>query len=64
MRSVSVAYVFRIHFGVRLEDAVQCILVVIGATADGKKELLALGDEAHDQGESKPAEIVVIRVTL
>ena len=25
-----------VHFGVRLEDASQCILVVIGATADGK----------------------------
>ncbi len=24
-----------VHFGVRLEDASQCILVVIGATADG-----------------------------
>jgi hypothetical protein len=31
-----------VHFGVRLEDASQCILVVIGATADGKKELLAV----------------------
>src|SRR6266566_2914791 len=33
-----------VHFGVRLEDASQCILVVIGATADGKKELLAMSD--------------------
>jgi putative transposase len=33
-----------VHFGVRLEDASQCILVVIGATADGKKELLAMLD--------------------
>jgi len=33
-----------VHFGVRLEDASQCILVVIGATADGKKELLAMTD--------------------
>jgi len=31
-----------IHFGVRLEEANQCILVIIGAMADGKKELLAL----------------------
>ena len=29
-----------IHFGVRLEEANQCILVVIGATAEGKKELV------------------------
>jgi transposase-like protein len=33
-----------VHFGVRLEDASQCILVVIGATADGKKELLSMSD--------------------
>jgi hypothetical protein len=31
-----------IHFGVRLEDAAQCILVVIGATADGEKDREAL----------------------
>jgi transposase-like protein len=33
-----------IHFGVRLEDASQCILVVIAADANGKKELLAMSD--------------------
>jgi len=33
-----------IHFGVRMEDAAQCILVVMGATAEGKKELVALSD--------------------
>lgn len=33
-----------IHFGVRLEDAAQCILVVIGATPEGRKELVALSD--------------------
>lgn len=33
-----------IHFGVRLEDAAQCILVVIGATPEGKKALVALSD--------------------
>jgi putative transposase len=26
-----------IHFGVRLEHAAQCLLVVIGAAADGRK---------------------------
>src|SRR5260370_18438098 len=31
-----------IHFNVRLEDERQCILVVMGATADGKKELVAV----------------------
>jgi transposase-like protein len=33
-----------IYFGVRLEDARQCILVLIGATKDGRKELLAVTD--------------------
>jgi transposase-like protein len=33
-----------IYFNVRLEDDRTCILVLIGATADGKKELLAVHD--------------------
>ena len=33
-----------IHFNVRLDDERSCILVVIGATRDGKKELLAVHD--------------------
>jgi putative transposase len=41
-----------IHFGVRLEDAAQCILVVIGATADGKKELLTLADGYRESEQS------------
>ena len=41
-----------IHFGVRLEAANQCILVVIGATAEGKKELLALTDGFRESEES------------
>ena len=41
-----------IHFGVRLEDAAQCILVVIGATADGRKELLALADSYRESEAS------------
>ena len=40
------------HFGVRLEDASQCILVIIGATADGKKELLAMLDGYRESAES------------
>jgi transposase-like protein len=40
-----------IHFGVRLEEANQCLLVVIGATADRKKELVALGDEFRESEE-------------
>lgn len=41
-----------VHFGVRLEDASQCILVVIGATADGKKQLLAMADGYRESEES------------
>jgi putative transposase len=33
-----------VYFGVRLEDARQCMLVVIGATKEGRKELLGLTD--------------------
>jgi putative transposase len=33
-----------IYFGVRLEDARQCMLLVIGATKEGRKELLGLTD--------------------
>ena len=41
-----------VHFGVRLEDASQCILVVIGATADGKKQLLAMSDGYRESEQS------------
>lgn len=33
-----------IYFGVRLEDARQCILVIIGANSEGKKEVLGIAD--------------------
>lgn len=41
-----------IHFGVRLEEANQCILVVIGANASGQKELVALTDGFRESEES------------
>jgi transposase-like protein len=41
-----------IYFGVRLEDARQCILVIIGATKDGKKELLGMADGYRESEES------------
>lgn len=41
-----------IHFGVRLEAANQCILVIIGATAEGKKELVSLTDGFRESGQS------------
>lgn len=41
-----------IHFGVRLEDAARCILVVVGATEEGKKELVALSDGYRESEDS------------
>jgi putative transposase len=41
-----------IYFGVRLDDARQCMLVLIGATADGKKELLGIADGYRKSEES------------
>ena len=39
-----------INFGVRLEDARQCILVITGATPEGKKELLGIADDLSRVG--------------
>ena len=41
-----------IHFNIRLEEDRQCILVVLGATVDGKKELLAIGDGYRESEQS------------
>jgi transposase-like protein len=54
-----------VHFGVRLEDASQCMLVVIGcmlvvigATAEGRKELLAIGD-GYRESEASWKEVLM-----
>ncbi len=41
-----------IHFGARMEDASQCMLVVIGATKHGDKELLAVVDGYRESEHS------------
>jgi transposase-like protein len=41
-----------IHFNVRLEEGRSCILVVIGATAEGKKELVAIQDGERESEQS------------
>lgn len=41
-----------IHFNVRLEDERSCILVVMGATEKGRKELLAVQDGYRESKES------------
>src|SRR5690349_21462637 len=41
-----------VHFNIRLEEDRQCILVLMGATADGQKELIALGDGFRESEQS------------
>lgn len=41
-----------IHFNVRLDGSRQCILVLMGATRDGKKELLAVQDGYRESEQS------------
>ena len=41
-----------VHFGVRLEDTSHCVLVVMGATTEGTKELVALSDGYRESEES------------
>jgi transposase-like protein len=41
-----------VHFNIRLEEDRQCILVVMGATADGKKELIAVADGFRESEQS------------
>ena len=50
-----------IHFGVRLEEANQCILVVMGATAEGKKELVALCDGFRESEQSWKAVLLDLK---
>lgn len=41
-----------VHFNVRLEEDRQCILVLMGATAEGKKELIAVADGYRESEQS------------
>ena len=41
-----------IHFNVRLKEDKQCILVLIGATAEGRKELIAVVDGHRESEQS------------
>ncbi len=41
-----------VHFNIRLEKDRQCILVLMGATADGHKELIALHDGYRESEQS------------
>jgi transposase-like protein len=48
------AYVWAdgIHFNIRLEEDRQCILVLMGATPEGKKELIAVADGYRESEQS------------
>jgi len=48
------AYVWAdgVHFNIRLEEGRQCILVLMGATAEGKKELIAIADGYRESEQS------------
>jgi putative transposase len=41
-----------VHVQARLEDAAQCLLVIIGATPEGKKELVGLIDGVRESAQS------------
>jgi transposase-like protein len=41
-----------LYFNIRLEDDRQCILVVLGATPDGRKELVAVADGYRESEQS------------
>src|SRR4249920_1794598 len=41
-----------IHVQARLEDAAQCLLVIIGATPEGKKEFVGLTDGVRESAQS------------
>jgi putative transposase len=41
-----------IYVQARLEDELQCLLVIIGATPDGKKELVGLADGVRESAQS------------
>jgi putative transposase len=41
-----------IHVQARLEDEAQCLLVIIGATAEGRKELVGLTDGVRESAQS------------
>ena len=41
-----------IHVQARLEDAAQCLLVIVGATPEGKKEFVGLADGVRESTQS------------
>jgi putative transposase len=54
LEGTSYVYVWAdgVHFNIRLEGGRQCILVLMGATAEGKKELIAVADGYRESEQS------------
>ena len=50
-----------IHFNIRLEEDRQCILVLMGATADGTKELIAVQDGYRESEQSWSAMLLDLK---
>jgi len=50
-----------VHFNIRLEEDRQCILVLLGATADGRKELIAIADGFRESEQSWKALLLDVK---
>jgi putative transposase len=50
-----------VHFNIRLEEDRQCILVLLGATADGHKELIAVVDGYRESEQSWKALLLEVK---
>ncbi len=50
-----------VHFNIRLEEDRQCILVLMGATADGHKELIAVADGYRESEQSWKALLLDVK---
>jgi putative transposase len=50
-----------VHFNIRLEEDRQCILVLMGATADGRKELIAIADGFRESEQSWKALLLDVK---
>ena len=50
-----------VHFNVRLEEDRQCLLVLMGATAEGKKELIAVADGYRESEQSWKALLLDVK---
>ena len=50
-----------VHFNIRLEEDRQCILVLMGATEDGHKELIAVADGYRESEQSWKALLLDVK---